>query len=125
MNFPSNQLNLAISDRDQQIVQDLVQRLREALESHLRQVIVYGSRARGDHKVGSDLDVLILVDHLDDSLKQRVREIRYRVMWEEDFEPLISLLCQEETEFLRQIWQGNGLANNIQHEGCLVYEREG
>jgi len=119
------QLSVTLSDRDQQIVQDLVQRLREALESRLKQVIVYGSRARGDHKVGSDLDVLILVEHLDDSLKQRVREIRYRVMWEEDFEPLISLLCQEETEFSRQIWQGSGLATNIQHEGCLVYEREG
>jgi len=125
MSFRRKQLTVALSDRDQQIVQDLVQRLRKALEGRLKQVIVYGSRARGDHKAESDLDVLILVEHLDDSLKQRVREIRYRVMWEEDFEPLISLLCQEETEFSRQISQGSGLATNIQHEGCLVYEREG
>lgn len=103
MSSTQQRLSAKLSDRDQRIIGDLVRRLREALEGCLKQVIVYGSRARGDHMVGSDLDVLILVDHLDASLKQRIREIRYQVMWEADFEPLISLLCLEEAEFSREI----------------------
>ena len=124
MSFTCKRLLVALSGRDKRIIRDLVRRLREALEGCLEQVIVYGSRAHGDYKVGSDLDVLILVNDLDASLKQCIREIRYRVMWEADFEPLIPLLCLEEAEFSSEIRRGSDLAADIEHEGCLVYERE-
>lgn len=112
---------VALTDRDRRIVQHLVKGLHEALGNWLKQVIVYGSRARGDHEPGSDLDVLVLVSRLDASVKQRIREIRYQVMWEADFHPLISMLCLEEDEFNRMVQQESSLATNIEREGYLIY----
>ncbi len=110
---------------DQKIVQELTRRLREALRDRLKRVIVYGSRARGDYEPDSDLDVLVVVSRLDVPLKRQIQEIRYQVMWEADFDPLISLLCLEEGEFESLVRQGISLAANIQREGCLIYERSG
>ncbi len=114
---------VSLMDRDQEIVQYLAKRFHEALGDRLKRVIVYGSRARGDYEPGSDLDVLVVVSRLDAPLKRQIQEIRYQVMWEADFDPLISLLCLEEGEFDSLVRQGISLAANIKREGCLIYER--
>jgi predicted nucleotidyltransferase len=35
---------------------------------------VFGSRARGDATEGSDLDVFLVVDHIDANLRRRISE---------------------------------------------------
>jgi predicted nucleotidyltransferase len=49
-------------------LQDLLSSLREGLEatygSRLRGLFLYGSMARGDDRVGSDVDVLIVLDEV-------------------------------------------------------------
>ncbi len=47
------------------IVRVLAHRLAEAYGERLRGVYLYGSRARGDHDRGSDVDVLIVLDKIE------------------------------------------------------------
>jgi len=45
---------------------------------------VFGSRARGDATEGSDLDVFLVVDHIDANLRRRISEIAWEVGFEND-----------------------------------------
>jgi len=48
------------------------------------QFSVFGSRARGDATAGSDLDVFLVVDHLNAELRERISEIAWEVGFEND-----------------------------------------
>jgi predicted nucleotidyltransferase len=65
-------------DRQFSIWEEFLQRLKEALLSHYREnllsIVVFGSCGRGDFRMGSDLDLLILLDKSEDSLGKRIDE---------------------------------------------------
>ena len=46
----------------QGLMQQYVSNVRAIYGSHLRQIILYGSYARGDYNSDSDVDVMILLD---------------------------------------------------------------
>jgi len=50
----------------------------------IRQFCVFGSRARGDATPGSDLDVFLVVDHIDADLRRRISEVAWEVGFEND-----------------------------------------
>lgn len=50
----------------------------------IRQFCVFGSRARGDATAGSDLDVFLVVDHIDTDLRRRISEVAWEVGFEND-----------------------------------------
>ena len=50
----------------------------------IRQFRGFGSRARGDATVGSDLDVFLVVDQIDPDLRERISEVAWEVGFEND-----------------------------------------
>ncbi|WP_461883113.1 nucleotidyltransferase domain-containing protein [Fusicatenibacter sp.] len=63
------------------IMQDLIEKYVEAVKkiygSHVRQIILYGSYARGDFRPDSDVDIMILVDMSDLELKAYAQQLSY------------------------------------------------
>jgi predicted nucleotidyltransferase len=45
---------------------------------------VFGSRARGDATAGSDLDVFLVVDHIDADLREKISELAWEIGFEND-----------------------------------------
>jgi len=45
---------------------------------------VFGSRARGDATDSSDLDVFLVVDHIDPGLREKISEVAWEVGFEND-----------------------------------------
>lgn len=62
-------------------MQDLIEQYVEAVKkiygSHVRQIILYGSYARGDFRPDSDVDIMILVDMSDLELKEYAQQLSY------------------------------------------------
>ncbi len=109
-----------MGELDKQIVHELRERLPVEVLSHIRKLIMYGSRARGDAAEDSDLDLVALVDEKTPALEQAIDETAYNLMWDHDFKPIISLKVFSEERFRSSLAQGLSYYLNVEREGVMV-----
>ncbi len=90
------------------------------------QTILFGSRARGDHRPDSDIDVLIIKKHspteewLDD-LRERARALQKASLPEASG---IDVICMTADEFAGRRHLRNNLANSIAKQGAPILPQE-
>jgi hypothetical protein len=58
------------------VIAEFVEGLREVYGGRLMTVALFGSRARGDQRPGSDVDLLVIADGMPPSYTDRLAEIR-------------------------------------------------
>ncbi len=109
-----------MGERDKALIEEFRQRLPVEVLGHIRQMILYGSRARGDASEDSDLDLVALVDEISPELEQTLDDIAYKVMWDHDFKPIISLKVFNESRFNRSAAKGFSFYRNVRREGIPV-----
>ncbi len=104
--------------------------LEVALQVHrsagAKQTFLFGSRARGDHRPDSDIDVLVITaaaqpDGWLERLRQQAREIQKTSLPEAAG---IDIVHMPEDEFLGKIHLRNNMANTIIKEGFPVMSNE-
>mgnify|MGYP000481232623 CR=1 FL=1 len=61
----------------QNLIEQYVEAVKKIYGSHVRQIILYGSYARGDYREDSDVDIMILVDMSDLELKVYGQQLSY------------------------------------------------
>jgi uncharacterized protein len=66
------------------IAQEYSKKVRSALGTRLKEIILFGSRARGQHKKYSDYDVLVVVDKRDREIVKQIRKIAVEILDEHD-----------------------------------------
>jgi predicted nucleotidyltransferase len=114
-------LDMELAARENSMLQEFKDAVTEGLPHTVKLIKVFGSRARGDAKEWSDLDVLIVVKGDSTSIGERIREIRYETMWQHNFHPLISLLLLSEEEYTNLSRLQTGLWRNIEREGVTLW----
>jgi predicted nucleotidyltransferase len=87
------------------------------------QIIVFGSRARGDSDEGSDLDVAIIFNmpHLSKEVWDKIWGIKWRVLESfdaEEFPFSLTLITMKDLES-----RDFGLENAIKKEGIVIWKR--
>jgi uncharacterized protein len=112
-----------------QDIEDLLQLFRDklgmALGSNLEQVILYGSRARGDEEPDSDLDVLVVVGDSSPGEREMIHRIAYQIMRDREFQPLISLNIIDHEHHLLLSEAGSSDLGNILREGKSLWPISG
>jgi predicted nucleotidyltransferase len=73
-----------LQDNEHLALTEYVSRLLAAERQRIREVILFGSKARGDPSADSDLDVLVIVDHYDHQIDHLVTGTASRVSLEYD-----------------------------------------
>ena len=77
-----------------QIIEKYPKIIREKLKAHIKKIILFGSRARGDFDHQSDYDFALIVDERSHAIKDMIMEINGAMLDEYDL-PIGSLIWDE------------------------------
>lgn len=95
---------------------------REALRTQFAEavdaVVVFGSKARGDARLDSDLDVLLIVKDHAEALKRPMRGVGHLLAAATDVVP--SIIAYTRGEWDRRKVSGSPLRRNVERDGVRV-----
>jgi predicted nucleotidyltransferase len=69
----------SLTDNERAALADYLTQLHETCGDRLLQVILFGSKARGDSEPESDIDLLVVLRGELDGLKDRLADLSYRI----------------------------------------------
>ncbi len=98
-----------------------MQELLQYYGSHVRQIILYGSYARGDFHPDSDVDIIILVDLSDLELKAYAKQLSYMTYdFNLDHDLDIKPIAKSEEHFNKWV-ENYPFYSNVNKEGFVLY----
>jgi len=106
-----------MNERDTLLLTELKQRVTSRFPELLMNLILFGSRARGDQETDSDLDLVALVSEKTPALEKTIDDLAYQVMWDYDFKPIISLRVFSQSDFNKAVKKGFSFYKNVEREG--------
>lgn len=109
-------MNNKYEQQNDEILRLFLNRLRERLGNHLKQVILFGSRARGDNTPESDYDCMAILDIISPSVNNIIDEIAGEFLYE--YNIVFSVFPVTEERHRNQIH--NPFFLNIKKEGILL-----
>lgn len=107
--------------RMQSLIDQYVEEIKRIYGSYVKQIILYGSYARGDFRPDSDVDIMILVDMSDLELKAYGQQLSYMTYdFNMDYDLDIKPIAKSEAHFNK--WIVNyPFYSNIHKEGVVLY----
>lgn len=105
----------------QKLTQAVVESALEILEDKIYKIILYGSYARGDFTLESDVDIMVVLDCSKEevlSYRKRMDKVASRIGLEHDV--MVSLLLRDKDSFL----EGQKVLpfyQNVSREGVDIY----
>jgi len=109
-----------MTEKDMKIISELKKRIPDDIRKHMKRLIVYGSRARGEAAEDSDLDAIVLLDEKNSAIEKELDEIAYSVMWDFDFKPIVSLKVFAEEQFRKAAEKGFSFYRYVEQEGISL-----
>ncbi len=109
-----------MNKRDKNIVKLFKENIPPDLSSYINRIIVFGSRARGVADEDSDLDIAVLVDEVTPEIEKQLNDVAYQIMWNNDFNPVISLKIFSEKKFSEFLANGFSFYRNVIRGGISV-----
>ena len=103
-----------------EIIMSFARKVRRILGKNLKQVILYGSYARGDYTEDSDIDIMVLTTLTDKEIEQIETEI-YDLAFDYlmDYGVDISVVIKNEEQF--NYWLGAlPFYDNVEKEGIVI-----
>jgi len=98
----------------------IIQKFKELISRKVKvhEVRVFGSRARGTNTTDSDLDVLVVVEHLDREVEKYISDCAWEAGFSEDIVIVPVILSRDTLEY------GNikesAFIRNVYNEGIIV-----
>lgn len=111
-----------ISKNINNIINEFIEGVNKILGNRVKQIILYGSYARGDFNKDSDIDIMILTDLTDDEIveyRKKIWSYAYDIESANNFEIEISPLLKNIDKF--NYWlEAKPFYMNIQKEGVIL-----
>ena len=103
------------------LIKKYVSNVHEIYGTHLRQVILYGSYARGDYNSDSDVDIMILLDLPDMDIKAYRHQLSemtfdFNIDYDTDIKPIA-----KSAEHFHKWIENYPFYTNVDKEGVTLY----
>lgn len=106
------------------ILDEFVQGVNEILGNRVKQIILYGSYARGDYNKSSDIDIMILTDLSDEEIleyREKIWDYAYEMEFDNNFDIMLSPLIKNINKF--NSWLDIlPFYTNVRREGIVLSE---
>ena len=110
-----------MSKRMKNLMEQYVEQVRQIYGSHVQQIILYGSYARGDFRPDSDIDIMILLDMSDLELKAYSQSLSYMTYdFNLDNDLDIKPIAKSQEHFNKWV-ENYPFYTNVHNEGVLLY----
>lgn len=100
-----------------EVIDCFLQEMRKRLGAHLKQVILFGSRARGDDVPDSDYDCLMVLDEVSPAVKDAIDEVAGEVLYR--YNVVLSIFPISERKHYERIY--DPLLMNVRKEGITLW----
>ena len=107
-----------LTPRENKALAEFAGRVRQTLRKNLASMRLFGSKARGDSRKDSDVDVLVSVHRLSSEIKSRVIDIAFDIDLE--YGVNISPRVVSHRIFSARVWRITPFVKNIKEEGILL-----
>lgn len=105
---------------EKKVVSEYIDLVRKGFRDKVRDVILFGSKARGDSHRESDIDILIVIDTDDRQIKRKISDLCWDVMFNNDFKVFISPIIFLKKDYEQyQRWNSSFLYN-VKREGIKL-----
>lgn len=105
--------------QEQNAIAGFMYRLRQQCGDRLLAVILFGSRARGQARVDSDMDLAVIIDSEDPVLSRAVRYLAVEIWLE--YGIYLSTRVWSQAHWRRLALLQTGLYRNLQQEGVELF----
>jgi predicted nucleotidyltransferase len=107
-----------LSSAEHQAVHTFLARIRDELSVSTVTATVFGSRARGEGRPESDLDLLVVLERDDFATRRRIFDVAYEVYIETDIMIAPLVISRGALNTLKQ--SGRRLAREIERDGVPI-----
>ena len=98
------------------IIKQLSETLKKELGENIKDIILFGSRARGDYYSESDYDVIVLVDRESKELKDKIFNLSCEIGWQ--YNVIIMVFVHKKSYYEDKKYEP--LFMNIRKEGVHI-----
>lgn len=107
-----------LTQREKDIINEFKSKVAEAYPDEVINIIIFGSKARGDASEESDIDMLVVSMSDDWQMADRIRDIGYYLELKNNLVLSIQVVSEGHVEHLRKI--RSQFIRNVEREGIVL-----
>ena len=111
-----------ITKNENAALRTFIQRILAELGAQISQVILFGSKARGDSNADSDVDVLILTNDENRRLQETINKIASQVSL--NYDVLFNPLLIASARWIQMSNEKFSICRNVERDGVMLFNRQ-